>query len=232
MTTTQGAIQLILDGRDLPSETISGCLQEIVDGTATPVQIAGLLVALRKKGETVEEIAAFASTLRGYTTMKDRPKVKGRMIDTCGTGGDAVKTPNVSTISSFVAAGAGAVVAKHGGRSVTGRCGSADVLEKLGFNLAMEPSRVKDSIEQIGIGFMFAPAFHPAMKQVAPVRKDLGVRTIFNLMGRSSTPPAWTPSFSASTPRRSSRRSRPSSESSASRKPWSSTASRGSTRSR
>ncbi|HVC27137.1 MAG TPA: anthranilate phosphoribosyltransferase [Nitrososphaerales archaeon] len=183
MTTTQGAIQLILDGSDLPGETISECLKEIVDGTATPVQIAGLLVALRKKGETVEEIAAFASALRGYSTMKDRPSVKGRMIDMCGTGGDTVKTPNVSTISSFVAAGAGAVVAKHGGRSVTSNSGSADVLEKLGFNLAMEPSRVKDSIEQLGIGFMFAPAFHPAMKQVAPVRKELGVRTIFNLMG-------------------------------------------------
>jgi anthranilate phosphoribosyltransferase len=183
MTTTQGAIQLILDGRDLPPETISACLAEIVDGTATPVQVAGLLVALRKKGETVEEIAAFASTLRGYAAMKDRPRVKGRMVDMCGTGGDAVKTPNVSTISSFVVAGAGAVVAKHGGRSVTSRSGSADVLESLGFNLAMESSRVKDSIEQIGIGFMFAPAFHPAMKQVAPVRKELGVRTVFNLMG-------------------------------------------------
>jgi anthranilate phosphoribosyltransferase len=183
MTTTQAAIQQILDGRDLASETISGCLKEIVDGTATPVQIAGLLVALRKKGETVEEIAAFASTLRGYAALKDRPRVKGRMIDMCGTGGDTVKTPNVSTISSFVAAGAGAVVAKHGGRSVTSKSGSADVLEKLGFNLAMEPARVKDSVEQIGIGFMFAPAFHPAMKQVAPVRKELGVRTVFNLMG-------------------------------------------------
>jgi len=183
MTTIQVAIQLILDGRDLPSETISGCLKEIVDGTATPAQIAGLLVGLRKKGETVDEIAAFASALRGYSTMNDRPRVKGRMIDMCGTGGDAVKTPNVSTMSSFVAAGAGAVVAKHGGRSVTSNSGSADVLEKLGFNLAMEPSRVKDSIEQIGIGFMFAPSFHPAMKQVAPVRKELGVRTVFNLMG-------------------------------------------------
>jgi anthranilate phosphoribosyltransferase len=183
MTATQGAIQAILDGKDLSGETISGCLKEIVDGTATPVQIAGLLVALRKKGETVEEIAAFASALRDYSTMKDRPRVKGRMIDMCGTGGDTVKTPNVSTISSFVAAGAGAVVAKHGGRSVTSKSGSADVLEKLGFNLAMEPARVKDSIEKIGIGFMFAPSFHPAMKQVAPVRKELGVRTVFNLMG-------------------------------------------------
>ena len=183
MTAIQGAIQEILDGKDLSSETISGCLKEIVEGTATPVQIAGFLIALRKKGETVEEIAAFASTLRGYSTMKERPKVKGRMIDMCGTGGDSFKTPNVSTMSSFVAAGAGAVVAKHGGRSVTSNSGSADVLERLGFNLAMEPARVRDSIEQIGIGFMFAPAFHPAMKRVAPVRKELGVRTVFNLMG-------------------------------------------------
>jgi anthranilate phosphoribosyltransferase len=183
MTATQGAIQAMLDGRDLSSETISACLKEIVDGTATPVQIAGFLVALRKKGETVEEITAFASALRGYGAMTDRPKVKGRMIDMCGTGGDTFKTLNVSTTSSFVAAGAGAIVGKHGGRSVTSKCGSADVLEKLGFNLAMEPSRIKDSIEQIGIGFMFAPSFHPAMRQVAPVRKELGVRTVFNLMG-------------------------------------------------
>jgi len=183
MTVIQGAIQSILDGRDLSGETIAGCLREIVDGTASQVQIAGFLVGLRKKGETVDEIAAFASTLRGYSTMKERPSVKGRMVDTCGTGGDAIKTPNVSTMSSFVAAGAGAIVAKHGGRSVTSKSGSADVLEKLGFNLAIDASRVKDSVEQIGIGFMFAPAFHPAMKQVAPVRKELGVRTVFNLMG-------------------------------------------------
>jgi anthranilate phosphoribosyltransferase len=183
MTATQGAIQAILDGQDLAGETIAACLKEIVEGTASPVQIGGLLVALRKKGETVEEIAAFASTLRGYGEMKERPSVKGRMIDMCGTGGDVVKTPNVSTISAFVAAGAGATVAKHGGRSVTSKSGSADVLEKLGFNLSMDPSRVRDSIEQLGIGFMFAPAFHPAMKQVAPVRKELGVRTVFNLMG-------------------------------------------------
>ena len=183
MTVIQSATQAILDGKDLLPETISGCMKEIVDGTATPVQIAGFLVGLRKKGETVDEIAAFASSLRGYSAMSVRPSVRGRMVDTCGTGGDAVKTPNVSTMSSFVAAGAGAVVAKHGGRSVTSKSGSADVMERLGFNLSMETSRVKDSIEQLGIGFMFAPSFHPAMKQVAPVRKELGVRTVFNLMG-------------------------------------------------
>ena len=183
MTALQDAIGRILDGKDLSPEDVSACLAEIVEGKATPAQIAGLLVGLRKKGETVEEIAAFASALRGYSSMKERPAVKGRMIDMCGTGGDVVKTLNVSTISSFVAAGAGAVVAKHGGRSVTSKSGSADVLEKLGFNMAMEPSRVKESIERIGIGFMFAPAFHPAMKRVAPIRKELGVRTVFNLMG-------------------------------------------------
>jgi anthranilate phosphoribosyltransferase len=182
-TIIQGAIQLLVDGKDLSGGTITGCLREIVEGIATPAQLGGLLVGLREKGETVDEIAAFASTLRGYSAMKERPSVAGRMIDMCGTGGDVLKTPNISTMSAFVAAGAGAVVAKHGGRSVTSKCGSADVLEKLGFNLGMEHGRVRESIEQIGVGFMFAPSFHPAMKQVAPVRKDLGVRTIFNLMG-------------------------------------------------
>lgn len=183
MTAIQSSIQSILEGNDLTPEAIGACIKEIVDGSATPSQIAGLLVGLRKKGETVEEIAALAATLRAYSIMKDRPSVSGRMVDTCGTGGDATKTPNVSTMSSFVVAGGGGIVAKHGGRSVTSRSGSADVLERLGFNLAMDPSRVKESVEQLGIGFMFAPAFHPAMKQVAPVRRELGVRTVFNLMG-------------------------------------------------
>jgi anthranilate phosphoribosyltransferase len=181
--TLQRAIQLLVERKDLSGEIISGCLREIVEGTATPAQVGGFLVGLREKGESVDEIAAFASTLRGYSIMKERPQVVGRTVDMCGTGGDVLKTPNISTMSAFVAAGAGAVVAKHGGRSVTSKCGSADVLERLGFNLGMEPGRVKASVEQIGIGFMFAPSFHPAMKQVAPVRKDLGVRTIFNLMG-------------------------------------------------
>src|SRR5208283_787277 len=111
------------------------------------------------------------------------PRVTGRLVDTCGTGGDSVKTFNVSTVAALVAAGAGVTVAKHGNRSMTSKCGSADLLESLGFNLGMEPARVKDSIEQVGIGFMFAPSFHPAMKRVAPIRKELGIRTVFNLMG-------------------------------------------------
>jgi anthranilate phosphoribosyltransferase len=140
------------------------------------------LVALRGKGESPEEIAGFAATFRRYGT-KIMPKVSGRLVDTCGTGGDGARTFNVSTLAAVVAAGAGVTIAKHGNRSVTSKCGSADLLERLGFNLAMTPDRVRESIEQIGIGFMFAPSFHPAMKKVAPVRAELGIRTIFNLMG-------------------------------------------------
>jgi len=178
----QEAIRILVDGGDLAPEVISASLKEVVDGVATPAQVGGFLVALRKKGETVEEMTAFASALRGYS-LQIHPVVKGRLIDTCGTGGDKVKTLNVSTISAFVAAGAGANVAKHGGRSVTSKSGSADLLEKLGLNLGLEPAKVRESIEKVGIGFMFAPSFHPAMRQVAPVRRELAVRTVFNLMG-------------------------------------------------
>ncbi len=182
MTAIQAALQPLLDGTDLPPDVISACVKEIADGAAPPAQVGAFLVALRKKGESVDEIAAFASTLRSYST-QIHPSVEGRIIDTCGTGGDRLKVLNVSTIAAFVAAGAGAVVAKHGGRSVTSKSGSADVVEKLGLNLNAPPSRVEESIEKVGIGFMFAPAFHPAMKHVAPIRKELGVRTVFNLMG-------------------------------------------------
>ncbi len=157
-------------------------MRDIAEGRATPSQMGGFLVALRRKGETPGEVAAFASTLREYS-VRIRPRIQGRLVDTCGTGGDKTKTFNVSTLAAFVAAGAGASVAKHGNRSVTSRCGSADVLEKLGYNLGVAPSLVKETIERNGVGFMFAPNFHPAMKNVAPVRKELGVRTVFNLMG-------------------------------------------------
>lgn len=163
-------------------EEIVVTVREIAEGRATPAQMGAFLMALRSKGETVDEIASFASTFREYSLLI-RPAVNGRVIDTCGTGGDKIKTFNVSTIAAFVAAGAGAIVAKHGNRSVSSKCGSADLLERLGTNVEMDPSKVKEAIERIGVGFMYAPAFHPAMKHVAPVRKELGVRTIFNLMG-------------------------------------------------
>ena len=178
----QASVQRILEGRELGQDEIAQTVREIAEGRATQVQVAAFLIALRQRGETPGEIAAFAATLREYS-VRIRPRVQGRLVDTCGTGGDRSKTFNVSTISAFVAAGAGANVAKHGNRAVTSRCGSADVLERLGFNLDVSPGMVEKSIERVGVGFMFAPVFHPALKHVAPVRKELGVRTVFNLMG-------------------------------------------------
>ncbi|MDG6902381.1 MAG: anthranilate phosphoribosyltransferase [Nitrososphaerota archaeon] len=178
----QASVQRILEGGELTQEEISGTVREMAEGHATDAQMAAFLVALRQRGETPREIATFASTLREYS-VRIRPRVSGRLVDTCGTGGDRVKTFNVSTISAFVAAGAGAFVAKHGNRAVTSSCGSADLLERLGLRLETPPPLVERAIEEVGVGFLFAPLFHPAMKRVAPVRKELGVRTVFNLMG-------------------------------------------------
>ena len=162
-------------------------MHEIMSGKSTNAQIAAFLTALRMKGETVEEIAAFAEIMRECST-RIQPHVKGRLIDTCGTGGDKIKTFNVSTAAAFVIAGAGVAIAKHGNRSVTSRSGSADVLEKLGFNLGMTAEAVQYSIEQAGIGFMFAPAFHPAMKYAIVPRREIGIRTIFNVLGPLTNP--------------------------------------------
>ena len=178
----QQALQHVLEGVELSQEEVEGTVREIAEGRATASQMGGFLVALRRKGETPSEVATFASTLREYS-VRIRPRVSSRLVDTCGTGGDSTKTFNVSTLAALVVAGAGVPVAKHGNRSVTSRCGSADLLERLGYNLGASPESVKESIEKIGIGFMFAPNFHPAMKNVAPVRRELGVRTVFNLMG-------------------------------------------------
>lgn len=183
----QQSIGRLVEGHELSAAEVDGSLEEIISGRATSAQVAGFLVALRGKGETADELAAFASTFRRHS-LKIHPVVSGRLVDTCGTGGDGAGTFNVSTVSAIVASGAGVYIAKHGNRSVTGKCGSADLLESLGFNLGVEPARVKDSIEQVGIGFMFAPTFHPAMKQVIPVRRELGIRTIFNLMGPLMNP--------------------------------------------
>lgn len=162
-------------------------MKEIMSGEATSPQVAAFLIALKKKGETVSEITAFAEAMREFAR-GIRPKVNGYLLDTCGTGGDRTKTFNVSTTSALVIAAAGVSVAKHGNRSFTSRCGSADVLEQLGFNLNMEPELVERSIQEIGIGFMFAPNFHPAMKNVASIRRDIGVRTVFNILGPLTNP--------------------------------------------
>ena len=162
-------------------------MRQVMNGELSPAQISALLVALRIKGETVDEIAAAASVMRELSTKVDVAASR-HLIDTCGTGGDGIQTFNVSTTSAFVAAAAGAKVAKHGGRSVSSVCGSADVLEALGVNVNQTPEQVANCINTLGVGFMFAPNHHSAMKHAAPVRKELGVRTMFNLLGPLTNP--------------------------------------------
>jgi anthranilate phosphoribosyltransferase len=180
-------IAKLVEGASLSYEDSRTVMAEIMSGSASNAQIAALLTALRMKGESVEEVAAFAETMR-KNCRRIRPQVVGRLLDTCGTGGDKVKTFNVSTAAAFVIAGAGMAVAKHGNRSVTSKCGSADVLERLGLNLNMEPDAVKSAIEQVGVGFMFAPAFHLAMKYAIAPRKEIGIRTVFNVLGPLTNP--------------------------------------------
>jgi len=183
----KGSIAKLAARQDLSPEEAEGAMGEILSGKATGAQIAAFLTALGMKGETVEELAAFASAMR-RCSVRISPRVSGTLVDTCGTGGDAVKVFNVSTAAAIIAAGAGIPVAKHGNRSVTSRSGSADVLEALGFNLSMQAAMVERSIEEVGIGFMFAPSFHPAMKNVAGVRGEVGIRTAFNLLGPLTNP--------------------------------------------
>lgn len=177
----------LLDRRDLTEEEAYAAMDAIFAGDATPAQMAAFLVALRMKGETVSEIVGFARAMRDKCN-RIAPRVSGRLTDTCGTGGAAVKTFNVSTAAAFVAAGAGVPIAKHGNRSVTSPSGSADVLEALGAKLDLTPDKVQGVIERVGVGFLFAPVFHPAMKFAAPVRKELGIRTVFNLLGPLTNP--------------------------------------------
>jgi anthranilate phosphoribosyltransferase len=158
----------------------------IMEGDATQAQIASLLTALRMKGETVEEIAGFARIMR-EKAIRIHPHCP-TLVDTCGTGGDRLKTFNISTAAAFVVAGAGVPVAKHGNRSVTSKSGSADVLEELGVNLAVPPAFVQSCGERIGVGFLFAQHFHPAMKYAGPVRREIGIRTVFNVLGPLTNP--------------------------------------------
>lgn len=182
--TLQNALKKIAD-----AETLSRCeaehvMGEIMDGDASPLQVAAMLGALRMRGETLDEIVGFASAMRARVIAVQAGSTP--LVDTCGTGGDSRKnrsTFNVSTAAAFIAAGAGARIAKHGNRAISSRSGSADVLESLGVKLDLSPTQIADCIDEIGIGFMFAPAHHPAMKHVAPIRKELGIRTIFNLLG-------------------------------------------------
>jgi anthranilate phosphoribosyltransferase len=179
------AIDRLLAGEDLGREGAGRALEAIMSGEAGDAQTAGFLVALRAKGETAAELAGLATTIRNRAERVAGPE--GLFIDTCGTGGGR-PTFNISTTSTFVVAGAGVAVAKHGNRSATSRCGSADVLEALGARIDLGPDAVARCLEETGLGFMFAPAHHPAFKHIVPVRRALGVRTIFNLLGPLTNP--------------------------------------------
>lgn len=181
------AIGKLINGQNLTQDEAYASMREIMSGEATSAQIAAFLTALRIKGETVDEIVSFAMVMREFC-LKITPKVGGRLIDTCGTGGDRVKTFNVSTAAAFVIAGAGIPVAKHCNRSVTSKSGSADVLEYLGLNLGVPHDTVQRAIEHVGIGFLFAPSFHPAMKNASGPRREIGIRTVFNILGPLTNP--------------------------------------------
>src|SRR2546423_3395924 len=176
----------MLDGRDLSREEARAVMGEVMAGEATPAQIAGFLVALRAKGETADEIAGCAEAMREHV-LHVRPE-RDDLVDTAGTGGDGARTFNISTAAALVAAAAGAGVAKHGNRAVSSASGSADVLEALGFELELPPERIARSIDELGFGFLFAPAHHPAMRHAAPVRRELATRTVFNVLGPLTNP--------------------------------------------
>ena len=183
----QQALQRTIEHREIFHDEMLALMRKIMNGEASPVMVAALTVGLRVKKETIGEIAAAAQVMREFST-KVEVADHDRLVDIVGTGGDASQTFNISTASMFVAAAAGARVAKHGGRSVSSRSGSADVLEALGANIMLKPAQVATCIGETGIGFMFAPSHHSAMKHAAPVRKELGIRTIFNILGPLTNP--------------------------------------------
>jgi anthranilate phosphoribosyltransferase len=180
------AIDRLVRGESLDDVAAAGAMEEIMEGVATPAQIGALLVALRMKGETVEEITGLARVMRAHAIPVDPGS--SRVVDTCGTGGDRSGTFNISTAAAIVASAAGVPIAKHGNRAMSSRCGSADVLEALGVQINLDAEEVARCVRHVGIGFMFAPLFHPAMKHAAPVRKELGVRTVFNILGPLTNP--------------------------------------------
>ncbi len=187
MFTAQEAINRLSDKREIFFDEMVDLFRQVMDGKVTPVQLSAILMGLHVKTETVSEIAAAAKVMREFATKVDVGDLPN-LVDTCGTGGDKAHTFNISTAAAFVAAAAGAKVAKHGGRSVSSQSGSADVLEALGVNVNLTAAQAAESIRQVGLGFMFAPIYHPAMKHAAPIRKELGMRTILNILGPLTNP--------------------------------------------
>ncbi len=182
----QSAIRAVTEHKDLSSDEMTSVMRLIMTGEATPAQVGGFLIGLRMKGETVEEVAAAAGVMRELSTKVDVDTA--RLVDTCGTGGDASGSFNISTASAFVVAAAGGKVAKHGNRSVSSKSGSADVLEAAGVNLELSPEQVAACVNDIGVGFMFAPMHHSAMKHAIGPRREMAVRTLFNVLGPLTNP--------------------------------------------
>ncbi|MCH9036548.1 MAG: anthranilate phosphoribosyltransferase [Chloroflexi bacterium] len=181
----QQAIEKLIRARDLTRDEAAAVMEEIMTGQATPAQFGAFVVGLRLKGETVDELTGLARVMRAKAL---RVEFDGPMVDTCGTGGDDLGTFNISTVAAFVVAGTGITVAKHGNRAMSSHCGSADILEKHGIKIDLGPDGVKRCMEEVGIGFMFAPAFHPAMKFAVQPRREIGVRTVFNILGPLTNP--------------------------------------------
>ena len=179
------AIDLVVSGSDLPMDDAASVMRQIMSGEATQAQLGSFLTALRLKGESTEEIAGMATVMREFSL---RVNVDGMLVDSVGTGGDGLNTFNISTAAAFVAAGAGLKVAKHGNRAASGACGSADVLEELGVRIELPPEGVERCIRESGIGFLFAQAFHPSMRHAGPVRREIGIRTVFNILGPLTNP--------------------------------------------
>lgn len=187
----RNAIEKIVGGKHLSRAEAEGAMEEILSGRSNDAQIAGLLTALRMKGESVDEIVGFASALRRHATpifKNGHPRADEALVDTCGTGGDGAGTFNVSTAAAFVVAAAGVRVAKHGNRSFSSRCGSADVLEAFGMRIDLTPEQLARAIDEVGIGFLFAPAMHTATRHAMTARRELGIRTVFNLLGPLTNP--------------------------------------------
>jgi anthranilate phosphoribosyltransferase len=185
--TPQDALVRVIEHREIFHDEMLSLMRQIMRGEMSPTLIAAIIIGLRVKKETIGEIAAAAQVMREFST-KVEVRDRTHLLDTCGTGGDSAHTYNISTATVFVAAAAGAKVAKHGGRSVSSKSGSADILEALGVNLNLTPAQVAQCIDQTGVGFMFAPNHHSAMKHAAPVRRELGVRTLFNILGPLTNP--------------------------------------------
>lgn len=182
----KNAIKKVIDGKNLTREEASIAMDTVMQGNATPSQIAALLVALHTKHETIDEITGFAEKMREHA-INIHPRAEN-LVDTCGTGGDVSGTFNISTVSALVAAGAGVSIAKHGNRSISSKCGSADLLEALGVKVDIDPKKVEECIDAVGIGFIYAPNFHKAMKYAGPTRREIGISTVFNILGPLTNP--------------------------------------------